>query len=257
MVAIMGNATRRIALGAAACAVVLAGCGAVSPESQARDDAGDKASTIATEVLGTRVQRWSAEELGRRAADRKDMTLLAVAGTKVGEPGGVTLTIQVIGHGADHDFYGTEENAVDLPFCFELHFEDYYGPGPVRSVTCPDLILPVTFAPPPAPPRLPSLDQLRVALPPQAVDEASVKASLAKLDLDSRIRVEVSTRDGAVGVTLMARDELNHTYDCRFARILPGATWTVWRPASVQLQAGELACHAGEALAGDGMTPPH
>lgn len=250
---------RGLAAGVAVVALALLGGCAESAEDLARQDAREKAETISREVLGIRAIVWKAEELGRRAAARDDLALLRVAGSDVQAAEGVTLTVRVAGHGAETDFYGEPDRTVDVEVCYDMHFKGIHEPGPVERTDCPDGP-PIVYDPLPPAPQLPTIEQLKAALPNVAAggvaDEAEVRAALARLALDPRVRIDVASRNGEVGLTLLARDEEQHTKDCRFAHVKPGAT-LVWRPATVQLQPGELSCAADEALRELGVQPPH
>jgi predicted small secreted protein len=235
-----------------AAATVLAGCSNTA-EDIAKDDASRKATAIGKEIHGTRNLVWTAEDLGRRAAARDDMTLLGVSGKDVQD--GVTLTMKVSGTGAEPDWFDSGDDAQTFDFCFDVKITRYGGSN-AKSVQCPTTP-PVTYAPLPPPPQLPTIEDLAKVLS-GVTDEATARAALAKLDIDDRIMVDLVVKDGTVGVALKAIDTAARQMDCRMARVLPNAKKPeVWRPASVYLQPGEMSCSAAEAAGGGGQRPPH
>ncbi|MFF9894387.1 hypothetical protein [Streptomyces longispororuber] len=123
-------------------------------------------------------------------------------------------------------------------------------------MSCPDG-RPLTFAPPPEPPRLP-YEELEAKLPrvPRGgrVDEAVVRRALAALDLRPAIRTEVKADGNRVGVLLSVKGNGYDPQDCLLARVRPGAT-EVWAPSRVQRMPGEGGCSVGNAL--DPLPPPH
>ncbi|MDI1462561.1 hypothetical protein QEZ54_16435 [Catellatospora sp. KI3] len=236
-----------------ATALLLGGC-ASSLEDLAEEDARHKAAGIGTAVHGTRNANWTAEQFGRRAAERKDLTLLRVTGKDA--VGGVTLTVKVTGTGEQRDGFGGGTTTADYDFCYTIEIT-LYEAAPPESVDCP-AGPPVTYQPLPPPARLPDPDVIAKALT-GVSDEAAARAAVAELGLDPRITVETVTRGATVGLALRAVDLDRSSFDCRLARLdtAQGGKPEVWRPDSAQLQPGEMSCSAAEAAGALGQRPPH
>ncbi|KUJ68217.1 hypothetical protein ACZ90_20935 [Streptomyces albus subsp. albus] len=149
----------------------------------------------------------------------------------------------------------SEEIVVRRCFAVRVSPKSRWGEAP-RDVDCPDGP-PLSFAPPPEPPRLP-FKELRASLPRVAagsqVDEARVRRTLAALDLDPAIRTEVKAYGGRVGVLLSVQGNHFDPQDCLLARVEPGTT-EVWMPPRIQRMPGEGGCTVGNAL--HPLPPPH
>ncbi|MDT9688906.1 translation initiation factor IF-2 [Streptomyces sp. P9(2023)] len=148
-----------------------------------------------------------------------------------------------------------EEVAVRRCFAVRVSPRSEWREHP-RHVDCPDGP-PLTFAPPPEPPRLP-YEELRANLPrvPEGgrADEAEVRRRLAALDLHPAIHTEVKANGGRVGVLLSVAGNGFDAQDCLLARVGPGAT-EVWVPPRIQRMPGEGGCTVGNAL--DPQPSPH
>lgn len=193
----------------------------------------------------------TAGAIGRALSARSEAELVAISGVDTAHPGGVTAVLRIMGQGTDGSWL--EPESVAEYFCFELRFA-LASPAPPATVPCPSPATRLTF-PPPAEPKVPSPDELRAALAATGADETRVRAALAGLSLDPTVRIDVATRDGAVGVALRPPMRESGQYECVFARVRAG-TVDAWQPAAVQLQPGELACLAEESIAGYGIQPP-
>jgi hypothetical protein len=230
-------------------ALCLAGCARNQPTAQeeARKDALGPAGKVAS-MLGSRQLAWTPEQIGRRAQRINRVAVLAVRGGHANEGDGVTMVIQVVGHGMDADG-GSHE----FPFCFEIRYAPNTPPAP-HEVPCP-AGEPMAFPPAPQPPALPTLDQLKAALAASGADEDAIRKALA--GLDPRVRLQVTVSGDAAGVAVRSDNPEDFTFNCVMARVRAGQAVQAWSPSRVQLQPGELTCAAGEALAGYGQQPPH
>ncbi|MFD4976367.1 translation initiation factor IF-2 [Streptomyces sp. NPDC058424] len=227
-----------------------AGCGVA--QSYAEVEATDAAREVAREagerLYGQRPR--TAEEVGRSASDIDGVEVLRVTGTSTHDGDGVDVVVRTSVGWRD-----LEEVAVRRCFIVRVSPKSEWGEDP-RDVDCPDG-RPLTFAPPPEPPRLP-YEELGAKLPrvPEGgrVDEAEVRRTLAALDLDPAIRTEVKADGGRVGVLLSVKGNGFDAQDCLLARVVPGAT-EVWVPSRIQRMPGEGGCTVGNAL--DPIPSPH
>lgn len=230
------------------------GCGVLQ---NSEGDAGDVAREVARKA-GERLYSQrprTAEEVGRSASGIDGVEVLGLTGTSTHDGDGVDVIVRTSG-AAYNGWFDAQEIVVHR--CFEVRVspKSEWGEDP-RDVDCPDT-LPLTFAPPPAPPELP-YEELRVALPkvPKGgrVDEAEVRRALAALDLDPAIRTEVRADGGRVGVHLSLKGNGFDPQDCVLARVAPGKETEVWIPPRIQRMPGEGGCDVGYAL--NRLPPPH
>jgi hypothetical protein len=219
----------------------IAGCGVVqSSEDEATDAAREVARKAGERLYGQR--------------PRTAVEVLRVTGTSTHDGDGIEVVVRTSGS-AYNGWLDPEE--VDVRRCFAVRVspKSEWGEDP-RDVDCPDG-RPLTFAPPPEPPRLP-YEELRAKLPrvPEGgrVDEAEVRRTLAALDLDPAIHAEVKADGGKVGVLLLVEGNRFDPQDCLLARVGPGAT-EVWVPPRIQRMPGEGGCTVGNAL--DPTPSPH
>ncbi|MGW6565865.1 translation initiation factor IF-2 [Streptomyces sp. NPDC054975] len=229
------------------------GCGVVqSSEEEAADAAREVARKAGERLYGQRPR--TAEEVGRSASGIDGVDVLRVTGTSTHEGDGVDVVVRTSGS-AYNGWVDVEEVAVLRCFAVRVSPRSEWGEGP-RDVDCPDGP-PLTFAPPPEPPRLP-YEELRTKLPrvPAGgrVDEAEVRRTLAALDMHPAIRTEVKAGSGRVGVLLSVKGNGYDAQDCLLARVSPGAT-DVWVPPRIQRMPGEGGCTIANAL--DPLPPPH
>ncbi|TLQ45061.1 translation initiation factor IF-2 [Streptomyces marianii] len=230
-----------------------AGCAVVqSSEDEATDVAREVARKAGERLYGQRPR--TAEEVGRSASGIDGVEVLRVTGTSTHDGDGVDVVVRTSGS-AYNRWRDAEEVVVRRCFAVRVSPESEWREDP-RDVDCPDGP-PLTFAPPPEPPRLP-YKELRARLPrvPEGgrVDEAAVRRTLAVLDLDPAIRTEVKADGGRVGVLLSVKGNGFDPQDCLLARVVPGAT-EVWVPPRIQRMPGEGGCTVGNAL--DPAPPPH
>ncbi|MFB4420167.1 translation initiation factor IF-2 [Streptomyces sp. QL37] len=228
-------------------------CGVVqSSEGVATDAAREVAGRAGERLYGQRPR--TAEEAGRAASGIDGVEVMRVTGTSTHDGDGVDVVVRTSGS-AYNGWFDVEE--VTVRRCFEVRVspESEWREEP-RDVDCPDS-RPLTFAPPPEPPRLP-YEELRARLPrvPERgrVDEAEVRRVLAALDMDPAIRTEVKADGGRVGVLLSVKGNGFDPQDCLLARVGPGAT-EVWTPPRIQRMPGEGGCTVGNAL--DPAPAPH
>lgn len=222
------------------------GCGLVqSSEGVATDAAREVAVKAGERLYGQRPR--TAEEVGRSASEIDGVEVLRLSGTSTHDGDGVDVVIRTTGSAYDERL-DVEEVVVRRCFSVRVSPKSEWREEP-RDVDCPDGP-PLTFAPPPEPPELPS-EALRAKLPrvPAGgrVDEAEVRRALAALDLDPAIRSAVKTEGGRVGVLLVVRGNGFDAQDCLLARVSPGST-EVWVPPRIQRMPGEGGCSVGNAL---------
>ncbi|MDR3084675.1 MAG: translation initiation factor IF-2 [Streptomyces sp.] len=230
-----------------------AGCGVVqSPEDEATDAAREVARKAGERLDSPRPR--TAEEVGRSASGIDGVEVLRVTGTSTHDGDGIDVVVRTSGS-ADDGWLEPEKVTVRRCFAVRVSPKSEWGEDP-RGVDCPDGP-PLTFAPPPEPPRLP-YEELQAKLPrvPEGgrVDEAEVRRTLAALDLDPAISTEVKADGGRVGVLLAVKGNGYDPQDCLLARVGPGAT-NVWVPSRMQRMPGEGGCTVGNAL--DPLPPPH
>ncbi|MEV4946865.1 translation initiation factor IF-2 [Streptomyces sp. NPDC053755] len=230
-----------------------AGCGLVPTSENAASDAARDAARKAGERLHGQRPR-TAEEVGRSASGIDGVEVLRVTGVSTHDGHGVDVVVRTSGSAYD-GWVDAEEVVVRRCFAVRVSPRSEWREEP-RDVDCPDGP-PLTFAPPPAPPRLP-YDALRATLPrvPEGgrVDEAEVRRRIAALDPHPEIRTEVKADGGRVGVLLSVRGHGFDAQDCLLARVSPGGT-EVWVPSRIQRMPGEGGCTVANAL--DPAPPPH
>ncbi|MFF9126586.1 translation initiation factor IF-2 [Streptomyces sp. NPDC014889] len=224
-----------------------AGCGVVqSSDDKATDAAREVARTAGERLYGQRPR--TAEEVGRSASDIDGVEVLRVTGTSTHDGDGVEVVVRTSGT-AYNSWVDIDQVSVRRCFAVRVSPKSKWRETP-RAVDCPDG-LPLTFAPPPEPPRLPSEEELRAKLPQVPaggrVDEAEVRRTLAALDLDSAIRTEVKVDGERVGVLLSVKGNGFDAQDCLLVRVSPGAM-KVWEPPRIQRMPGEGGCSVGNAL---------
>ncbi|MYV79408.1 translation initiation factor IF-2 [Streptomyces sp. SID1046] len=229
------------------------GCGVVqSSTGEATDAAREAARRVGERLYGQRPR--TAEEVGRSASGIDGVDVLRVTGTSTDDGDGVDVVVRTSGS-AYNSWFDLEEVTVLRCFVVRVSPKSEWRADP-RDVDCPD-VAPLTFAPPPEPPRLPA-EELRAKLPRVSegglVDEAEVLRTLAALGLDPAIRTEVKAEGGRVGVLLSVKGDGFDAQDCLLARVGPGTT-EVWVPPRIQRMPGEGGCTVGNAL--NPAPPPH
>ncbi|MCX2179946.1 translation initiation factor IF-2 [Streptomyces sp. SKN60] len=234
--------------------VLITGCGVVqNSDGEAADAAREAARRAGERLYGQRPR--TAEEVGRSAAGIDGVDVLRVNGTSTHDGDGVEVVVRTSGS-AYNSWFDLEEVTVLRCFAVRVSPTSEWREEP-RDVDCPEGP-PLTFAPPPAPPRLPYGEPLRAKLPrvPRGgrVDEAEVRRAVAALDLDPAIRSEVRAEGGRVGVLLSVQGNGFDAQDCVLARVSPGAT-DVWTPPRIQRMPGEGGCSVSNAL--HPAPPPH
>ncbi|MEV1069468.1 translation initiation factor IF-2, partial [Streptomyces sp. NPDC050263] len=147
----------------------------------------------------------TAEEVGRSASGIDGVEVLRVTGTSTHDGDGIDVVVRTSGS-AYNGLLDPEEVAVRRCFAVRVSPKSEWREDP-RDVDCPDGP-PLTFAPPPEPPRLP-YEELRAKLPrvPEGgrVNEAEVRRRLGALDLHPAIRTEVEADGGRIGVLLSVK----------------------------------------------------
>ncbi|MFJ8921401.1 translation initiation factor IF-2 [Streptomyces sp. NPDC102415] len=229
-------------------------CGVVveSSEDRAADAAREVARTAGERLYGQRPR--TAEDVGRSASGIDGVEVLRVTGISTHDGDGIEVIVRTSGSAYDG---WLDPDEVDVRRCFAVRVSprSEWREEP-RDVDCPDG-RPLTYAPPPEPPRLPS-EELGAKLPrvpgSGRVDEAEIRRTLAGLDMDPAIRTEVKADGGRVGVLLSVQGNGFDPQDCLLARVAPGAT-EVWVPSRIQRMPGEGGCTVANAL--DPQPPPH
>ncbi|MFJ8865082.1 translation initiation factor IF-2 [Streptomyces sp. NPDC102473] len=223
-----------------------AGCGLVQPSDDEATDTAREVAGRAGRLLHSQRPR-TAEEVGRSASGIDGVEVMRLTGTSTHDGDGVDVVVRTTGS-AYNGWIDVEEVTVRRCFTVRVSPKAEWDEVP-RDVDCPDGP-PLTFAPPPEPPRLP-YQELRARLPqvPEGgrADEAGVRRTLASLDLDPAIRTEVKAEDGRVGVLLSVPGNGFDPQDCLVARVSPGET-RVWVPSRIQRMPGEGGCSIGNAL---------
>ncbi|MFE4693296.1 translation initiation factor IF-2 [Streptomyces sp. NPDC056749] len=222
------------------------GCTAVqSPEDEATDSAREAARKVGERLYGGSPR--TAEEVGRSAAGIDGVEVLRLTGTSTHDGDGVEVVVRTSGS-AYEGWLAPEEVTVRRCFTVRVSPRSEWGESP-RDVDCPKSP-PLSFAPPPVPPRLP-YEELRARLPriPEGgrVDEDEVRRTLAALDLHPAIRHEVKREGDRVGVLLSLQGNGFDAQDCLLARVGPGDT-EVWVPSRIQRMPGEGGCSVSNAL---------
>lgn len=229
------------------------GCGVVQSSEDEATDVAREVATKAGKLLRSQRPR-TAEEVGRSATGIDGVEVLRVTGTSTHDGDGVDVIVRTSGS-AYSEWFDVQEVVVRRCFAVRVSPTSRWGETP-RDVDCPDGP-PLSFDPPPEPPRLP-FEQLRASLPrvPEGgrVDEAGVRRTIAALDLDPAIRTEVDADGGRVGILLSVQGSHFDPQDCLLARVEPGAT-KVWMPPRIQRMPGEGGCTVGNAL--HPLPPPH
>ncbi|WP_307133576.1 translation initiation factor IF-2 [Streptomyces aurantiacus] len=248
----MGQRRRQLLL-FATLLLFTAGCAVVqSSDEEATDAAREVARRAGEQLYGQRPR--TAEEVGRSASGIDGVEVLRVTGTSTHDGDGIDVIVRTSGS-AYNGLVDPEKVVVRRCFVVRVSAKSEWNADP-HDVDCPDG-RPLTFAPPPEPPRLP-YEELRAKLPrvPERgrVDETEVRRGLAALDLDPAIRTEVKADGGRVGVLLSVQGDGFDPQDCLLARVSPGAT-EVWVPSRIQRMPGEGGCTVANAL--DPMAPPH
>ncbi|WP_435215333.1 translation initiation factor IF-2 [Streptomyces sp. bgisy034] len=229
------------------------GCGVVqSSGDKATDAAREVARNAGEKLYGQRPR--TAEEVGRSASGIDGVEVMRVTGTSTHDGDGIDVIVRTSGS-AYNQWRDPQEVTVRRCFAIQVSPKSEWREDP-RDVDCPDGT-PLTFAPPPEPPRLP-YEELRAKLPrvPEdgQADEAEVRRTLAALDLDPGIRSEVKADQGQVGVLLSVKGNGFDPQDCLLARVGPGTT-EVWVPSRIQRMPGEGGCTIANAM--DPMPAPH
>ncbi|MEH0844222.1 hypothetical protein V6U81_17685 [Micromonospora sp. CPCC 205711] len=238
-----------VAAGTMLAAALLAGCGwaeGEDAETLARREARGRLDEVITVI--ERVRPWEADEFGRIVHGRTGLELMSLEG--VDRAGGVSLVVRTHGEATTTDWSGSDSGHADVTLCHRLVYRTDEV-QPVTEVDCPTTA-PVT--PRPAATLPPDLtERLRRELPTgPAATEASVGAYLDRPRLDSRVRRDVASYGGSVGLALRA----DRRGSCLLARVV-GDKVEVWSPSPVQLQPGELTCSGRTAAAGQGQRSPH
>ncbi|WP_088974693.1 hypothetical protein [Micromonospora coxensis] len=239
-------------VGAVVLAALLTGCVAGDHEADARRQAQEQARARLTEVTAAiaRDRPWEADEFGRLVTGREGVDLMSLDGTTRQDGDGVSLVVRVRGEALVLDWNGSESARAEVTLCHRLGYRPDDRVDPVTEVDCPPTA-PITPRPAPS---LPSGtdERLRRSLPTgPAATERSVGAAVDRLRLDPRVRRDVATVDGAVGLALRE----GRRGSCLLARVV-GDRVEVWRPPTVLMQPGELTCDGRTAALGLGQRDP-
>jgi hypothetical protein len=150
-------------------------------------------------------------------------------------------------YGFDLDRYGADAiEVVDCPATAPIK------PPPVASADIPageaDALRSILTALPPSPTDAQVQAALTAGLPAPPVDPTTKLAAIAP-------RVLTTLHGPDVGVAIRGGDYYQG-YQCVFG-LRQGGKVLVWQPSHAELKPGELACKPDEALARNGVTPPH
>lgn len=218
------------------------------PENPIHDSAVDDAAKKVDGVLDRFEydHLFKAADYAHSAGQHPDVKVLSVTGETHWQTG-VTLVLQVTGHGVE---IGADDSVIDErdePICFRIQL------GPDDDSRDDDVDCPAGGSVPVAKdPSLAGVDaRLKSALKAAGPDEPAVRAAIVDLQLDPAIRQDVTAKDGRVGVALRAAQ-----YDCILARVTSTGA-EIWRPSHTQLAPGELPCAASVALSSTFGKYPH
>jgi hypothetical protein len=241
---------------AALVGLIVSGCGEPSADERARDDAWKKVEAAYGQIAGS-PRIWPAEALGRRAIEA-GLELLTIDGVEFGKGDPVTMVVRVVGYGQTYrNVIGRgEDRTVEQPYCFRLTFVELHKRPKPEYVECPEVV-PITYPPLLPPPVTPSHDAIKAVLAGVAPDVDAIRAALATLDIDARIRVDIAGDNGVVGVGLLALGNYHERLGCTMVLIGAAGTVEIWGLSSIQYQPGELSCNGTEAVRREGITPPH
>ncbi|MFV2174651.1 hypothetical protein ACFHW2_32050 [Actinomadura sp. LOL_016] len=225
-------------------------CG-VTAEGRAAEDARTAAREVARELYDASDR--PAQDIGHLADDIDGVEVLRV---RADGRAGAAIVVRVSGTGREG--WPHEQQTVTVRRCFELRVtEETEWDEEPRGVECPGGA-PLTFAPWPEDPEIPSVEEIGKALPQVpdggTVREADVREAVESLGLDPQVEVRVGTVRGVVGVVLTVEPHFGDVLDCTVARVAPGGT-NVWVPPRVQRMKGEAGCGLGNAV--DPLPPPH
>ncbi|MEV6105505.1 translation initiation factor IF-2 [Streptomyces sp. NPDC051940] len=233
--------------------LLTAACGLTpSPEEQAADAARETARALGQRLYGQSPR--SRAEVGYSASRVDGVEVMKVTGTSTVEDDGIGVVVRVSGSAQDG---WIEPRQVTVERCFTVRVSNRseWGEEP-SDADCPSGP-PLTFAPPPEPPRIP-FERVRARMPKVpaggTVDVAEVRRALRSADLDPAIRTEIGESDGVVGVVLSLPGDGFGAQDCTVVRVAPGET-LVWVPTRIQRMPGEGGCGLGNAF--HPMPPPH
>ncbi|MBE1534227.1 hypothetical protein H4W34_004060 [Actinomadura algeriensis] len=223
-------------------------------EDRAAEDAAKTAGEVSRELYDAADR--PAQDIGHLADDIEGVEVLRV---RPDGRAGAVIVIRV--SGSDYEDWPHEQQEVTVRRCFELRItEKAEWDEEPDGVDCP-ANAPLTFAPWPEDPEIPSVEEIGKALPQVpdggTVREAEVREAVESLDLDPGVKVQVGTVpsvQGVVGVVLMAKPYLDDVPDCTLARVAPGGTH-IWIPPRIQRTPGEAGCGLGNAVTP--MRPPH
>ncbi|QFG24893.1 translation initiation factor IF-2 [Actinomadura sp. WMMB 499] len=235
-------------------AVTSCGVAGGTAEGRAADDARATAREVARELYDAADR--PAQDIGHLADDIEGVEVLRV---RPDGRAGAAIVVRVSGTGREG--WPNEQQTVTLRRCFELRVtEEAEWDAEPDGVECPARA-PLTFAPWPEDPEIPSVEEIGRALPkvPKGgtVREAEVREAVEDLGLDPGIKVQVGsfpTVAGVVGVVLTVKPYFGDALDCTVARVAPGGT-NVWIPPRVQRLPGEGGCFLGNAV--NPLPPPH
>lgn len=232
--------------------VALVGSGLWQHFNRAKDQIHDSAVADAAKKVDIVLEGfeydhiYQADKYTHSAGQHPDVKVLAVTGETHWQSG-VTLVLQVTGHGVEIGADGSVIDERDEPICFRIQLGPH-DDSRDDDIDCPAANpIPVT--------KDPSLDgvdgRLKSVLQFAGPHEAAVRAALVGLHLDPAVRQDIAARDGMVGVALQATQ-----YDCILARVTSAGA-DLWRPSHTQMAPGELSCSAAVALSSTFGKYPH
>jgi hypothetical protein len=237
-------------------ALAASGCSAVFPDAEkgARHATEDQAAKL-TRYLSLRPQDGvhAAVDFARLADDWTDTDVLSAAGDRI--DGSLDLLVRITTSGTYSDGFST--STVSDTGCFRITQVDRYGFKQPKKTDCPANV--VALTPPPAPvvAAIPDGydDRLDTALSRltgvQRGDPGTVLATARRTLAGAPAEITFAVAGDTVGVAISAS-----RYECVLAAVDPDDT-SVWRPARVYLQPGEVGCTAESAAHHALVDAPH
>lgn len=232
------------------------------------DDASDQNAQKVAAALGAHPEADAMAYARAALADRTGLEVLEATDLKPDKPTDprARLVIRLQYATYENDSF-SRSHPTWHPVCYGIDLSRSGADRP-EVVDCPAT---APIKPPPvASTNIPAgeVDALRsvlTALPPSATDaqvQAALTAGLPAPPVDPTTRLPgvaprvLSTSHGAdVGVAIRGGDYYAG-YQCVLG-VRQGGKVLVWQPSHAELKPGELACKPDEALAHDGLTPPH
>jgi hypothetical protein len=231
------------------------GCSAVFPDAdkEARQATDDQAAKL-TAYLAVRPQEiHESVDFARLADGWTDTDVLSAAGDRT--DGSLDLLVRITTAGTYSD--GFEPRSVTDTHCYRITQVDRYGFTQPKQTDCPANAVALTPPPAPVAAAIPdgyderldaALARLTAA---QRGDPGTVLATARRTLAGAPAEITFAVAGDTVGVAISAS-----RYECVLAAVDPGDA-SVWRPARVYLQPGEVGCTADSAAHRALVDGPH